>query len=138
MKRIATIFFSICFVFSLRPEDILVEVYSHRPETCESAECDVMIPQEEMKKSCVEEEPSCEIEFDDATDPCCCKNDPRWYLIAKPGYFYFTDSSMREFYGNGGFSFMGELGYQIWGPLYGWLEGSYFQKQGKAIGGNED
>ena len=61
----------------------------------------------------------------------------RWYLEFKPGYFYFTDADMREFFDNGGFSFRGETGCKLWGPLTVWVDGGYFQKKGEAIGGTE-
>lgn len=79
-----------------------------------------------------EEECSAEISFDQ--DPHC---DPEkgWYAEFKPGYFYFMDSDMRHFFGNGGFTFRGEAGYKFRIPLMIWVDGGYFWKEGKAIGG---
>jgi hypothetical protein len=65
--------------------------------------------------------------------PC----EKKWYFEIKPGYFYFTDADMREFFGNGGFTFRAETGCKIWGPLNVWVDGGYFQKDGRAIGGDE-
>lgn len=67
----------------------------------------------------------------------CCDLSPKWYLEGKVGYTYLTDASMRQFFDNGGISYRVELGYQAYKPLYVWLDGGYFQKEGKAIGGNE-
>lgn len=61
----------------------------------------------------------------------------KWYFQFSPGNLWFTDSSMREFYGDGGFTFRGEFGCQVWGPLTVWVDGGYFQKTGQAIGGFE-
>jgi hypothetical protein len=69
---------------------------------------------------------------DSKVDPC--EPDPRWYFELKPGYFYFQDSLMRQFYGSGGFTIRGETGYKMWGPFYVWLDGGYFQKEGESLG----
>ncbi|HSX11068.1 MAG TPA: hypothetical protein VLF94_05085 [Chlamydiales bacterium] len=63
---------------------------------------------------------------------------PRWYFELKPGYYYFTESSMREFYDTGGFTMRGEVGCRFWGPLIVWLDGGYFQKDGISIGGDHE
>ncbi|MGB7978134.1 MAG: hypothetical protein WCF19_03110 [Chlamydiales bacterium] len=64
-------------------------------------------------------------------------SDKRWFFTFKPGYFYLTDSDMRQFYNDGGFTFRAEAGCRFWGPLIVWVDGGYFQKEGKAIGGTE-
>lgn len=61
----------------------------------------------------------------------------RWYFTLNPGYLYFNDASMREFYNTGGFTIRGEAGCRVWGPLIVWMDGGYFEKEGIAIGGNE-
>lgn len=61
----------------------------------------------------------------------------RWYLEIKPGYCYFSDQDMRQFFGSGGFAIRGETGYKFCGPLIVWLDAGYFQTDGQAIGGNE-
>lgn len=66
-----------------------------------------------------------------------CLPEKRWYFEFKPGYYYFTDSQMRSFFDNGGFTMRVETGYQFWGPLMVWVDASYFQKSGSAIGGTE-
>jgi len=60
-----------------------------------------------------------------------------WFVEAKPGYYYLTDSLMRSTFDNGGFSIRGEVDYKFWKPLAVWLDGGYFQKTGKSIGGNK-
>lgn len=66
-----------------------------------------------------------------------CLPEKRWYFEFKPGYYYFTDSNMRTFFDNGGFTIRAETGYQFWGPLMVWVDAGYFQKSGSAIGGLE-
>lgn len=63
--------------------------------------------------------------------------DKRWYFEVKPGYFFFTDKDMRQFFDRGGFTFRIETGYKFWGPFMVWVDGGYFQKEGRAIGGTE-
>jgi hypothetical protein len=62
---------------------------------------------------------------------------PKWHFEVQPGYYLFTDADMRQFYDNGGFTIRGEFGYKFWGPLMVWIDGSYFQKDGHALGGTE-
>ncbi len=69
--------------------------------------------------------------------PCVVAEEKRWYFEIEPGYYYFTDSDMREFFDDGGFTFRAETGYRFWGPLTVWIDGGYFQKEGKSIGGGE-
>lgn len=66
-----------------------------------------------------------------------CTPRPNWYFEVKPGYYYFTDSSMRQFFNNGGFTIRGEAGYRLWGPFTLWFDGGYFHKDGHALGGYE-
>lgn len=66
-----------------------------------------------------------------------CEPDPRWYFELKPGYFFFTDASMRQFYNNGGFTIRGEAGCRVWGPLTVWMDGGYFSRDGKTLGGEK-
>lgn len=63
---------------------------------------------------------------------------PRWYFVAKPGFYYLTDPDMRTYFHNGGFTIRGEFGYRIWKPFYVWFDGGYFEKKGKPIGGSTD
>lgn len=79
----------------------------------------------------------CVSEFCFDIDPWC---DPekRWYFEIEPGYYYFTDSDMRKFFNDGGFTVRAETGYRFYGPFTVWIDGGYFQKSGSAIGGNED
>lgn len=71
---------------------------------------------------------------------CCPKGKPekRWYIEVKPGYYYFTDKSMRDFFDNGGWTVRAETGYRFWKPLTVWLDAGYFQKKGHALGGSQD
>lgn len=62
---------------------------------------------------------------------------PRWYFVAKPGYYYFTDKDMRQFF-DGGFTLRGEFGCRIWKPFYVWVDAGYLEKKGEPIGGNYD
>lgn len=64
----------------------------------------------------------------------CCEPMKRWYIEVKPGYYYFTDSSMREFFNKGGFTIRGETGYRFWKPFTVWLDAGYFEKKGHALG----
>jgi hypothetical protein len=87
-----------------------------------------------------EEQAATEIEVPEEEEPVVIESSepaPKWYFTFKPGYFYFTDTSMREFYNTGGFSMRGEAGCRVWGPLIVWMDGGYFQKDGVAIGGDE-
>jgi hypothetical protein len=59
-----------------------------------------------------------------------------WYVEAKPGFYYFTDRSVREILGTGTFSIKAEAGCQFYGPLAIWLDGGYFSKEGNAVGGS--
>lgn len=61
----------------------------------------------------------------------------RWYFQIDPGYYYFTDSQMRRFFDNGGFTFRLETGYRFWGPMIVWIDAGYFQKEGSSIGGSK-
>lgn len=92
------------------------------------AEEECVVPEE------MEEESDCEICFD--IDPYC---DPekRWYFEIEPGYYYLTDPDMRKFFDNGGFTIRAETGYRFYKFLIVWLDAGYFQKEGKAIGGQE-
>jgi hypothetical protein len=92
------------------------------------------ITEEPAEECCPEPEEICSA----APETICCEPDPRWYFTLKPGYYYFTDSTMREFFDNGGFTLRGEAGCRFWGPLAVWMDGSYFHKDGTAIGGTED
>ncbi len=83
----------------------------------------------ELESQNSQESVCCEAQIDP-----CCEPDPRWYFEVKPGYFYFTDHLMRQFYNNGGFSFRAETGYKMWGPFYVWLDGGYFQREGRSLG----
>lgn len=65
-------------------------------------------------------------------DPC-----QKWYFTFKPGYLYFTNSEMRRFFNDGGFSFRLESGCRVYKPLIVWLDMGYFQKEGAAIGGGQ-
>ncbi len=67
------------------------------------------------------------------------KQDPekKWYFTFKPGYYYFTDADMRQFFDDGGFTFRAETGCKVYGPLIVWVDAGYFQKTGRAIGGTE-
>jgi hypothetical protein len=67
----------------------------------------------------------------------CPPSKPNWYFEIKPGYYFLTDHSMRQFFDNGGFTLRGEAGYKLWGPLTLWFDGGYFQKNGYALGGTE-
>lgn len=71
---------------------------------------------------------------------CCPKVKPekRWYIEVKPGYYYFTDKTMRQFFDNGGWTARAEMGYRFWKPLAVWLDAGYFQKKGHALGGSQD
>jgi hypothetical protein len=69
-----------------------------------------------------------------ASTNCCSSSDIRWYFEVKPGFYYFTKQTMRQFYGDGGFTIRAELAYKAYGPLFAYLDGGYFQKDGKAIG----
>lgn len=60
-----------------------------------------------------------------------------WYFEVKPGYYYFTNSTMRQFFDNGGFTIRGEAGYKLWGPLDLWFDGSYFHKDGHTLESTE-
>jgi hypothetical protein len=64
-------------------------------------------------------------------------NEKKWYFELKPGYYYLTDSTLREIYNQGGFTCRVEAGYKVWGPLILWFDGGYFQKEGQALGGDE-
>lgn len=79
-------------------------------------------------------EPDASLEND---EPMACEPAPRWYFAVKPGYYCLTDSSMRTFFDNGGFTIRAEAGCRVWGPLIVWMDGGYFQKEGTAIGGDE-
>jgi hypothetical protein len=67
-----------------------------------------------------------------------CSSEKRWYFEFKPGYLFFTDQDMQNFYNKGGFTFRVEGGCKVWGPMIVWFDGGYFQKAGKAIGGGQD
>ena len=69
---------------------------------------------------------------EDICEPVC--DVKRWYFEFKPGYYYLTDKLMRQFFHNGGFTFRVETGYRFWKPFIVWLDGSYFQKKGTALG----
>lgn len=71
-------------------------------------------------------------EYDSYIDP-----EKKWYFEIKPGYYYFSDSDMRRFFDDGGFSFRAESGCKFWDPLMVWIDAGYFQKEGRAIGGDE-
>lgn len=66
-----------------------------------------------------------------------CRSEKRWYFEVQPGVFFFTDSEMRHFFGDHPFTCRGEFGYRLCGPLTIWVDGSYLQASGKAIGGHE-
>ncbi len=82
-----------------------------------------------------EEIDSKDLGFDSAP---CCDPEKKWYFEFKPGYFLFTDKDMQKFYDNGGFTFRFEGGCKVWGPMIVWFDAGYFQKSGKAIGGDHD
>lgn len=84
-----------------------------------------------------EESEIVELETQTDEEPVCCEPEPKWYLAFQPGYYYFTNHMMREFFNRGQFTGRVELGYKAWRPLHIWLDGGYFQKNGKAIGGDE-
>jgi outer membrane protein len=60
---------------------------------------------------------------------------PNWYFELRPGYFYFTDSEMHDYFGPGGFSFRAEAGANFWKSLIVWMDAGYFQKEGRSVGG---
>jgi hypothetical protein len=94
-----------------------------------------MMPLVCFAEETMDDEPSC-VEYCFEPD-VCCEPEKRWYFEVKPGYFYFTDKDMREFFDNGGFTGRIETGYKFWGPLMVWVDAGYFQKEGHAIGGSE-
>lgn len=59
----------------------------------------------------------------------------RWYFELQPGYFFFTNHTMRTHFDHGGFTGRGEIGYRFWKPLTVFVDGGYFQKHGQSIGG---
>ena len=65
------------------------------------------------------------------------KEENRWYFEVEPGYFYFTDKDMRDFFGDGTFTIRAETGYKFWKPLTVWIDAGYLQKDGSALGGTE-
>lgn len=101
-------------------------------ESEESLSSPTVLEQQEQKEPEQEEPPQVALE---QKEP---KQEQRWYLEAKPGYYYFTDKEMREFFDNGGFTIRGEAGYRFWKPLAIWLDVGYFQKEGHAMGGSEE
>lgn len=62
----------------------------------------------------------------------------KWYFELLPGYFRFSDSRMRQFFGSGGFTARGEAGCRFYNPFAVWIDGGYFWQSGKALGGNEE
>lgn len=78
--------------------------------------------------------PSNAIEFCFYKEP---EKEKLWYFEVMPAYYYFTDGEMRRFFGKGGFTMRGEVGCRFWGPFIVWVDGSYLQSDGQAIGGDE-
>ncbi|PIS03282.1 MAG: hypothetical protein COT85_00970 [Chlamydiae bacterium CG10_big_fil_rev_8_21_14_0_10_42_34] len=76
-------------------------------------------------------------EFEESEKKVVPQLEKKWSVAFKPGYFWFADSEMRQFFDNGGFTFRAEALCKLWGPLMLWMDGSYFQKEGQAIGGTE-
>lgn len=83
------------------------------------------------------------IEEEECTSEVCfdldtwCDPERKWYFEIEPGYFFFTDSDMRKFFSDGGFTIRAETGYKFYGPLIVWVDAGYFHKNGSAIGGTE-
>jgi hypothetical protein len=69
-------------------------------------------------------------------DPC--KSDKKWLVAFKPAYYYLTDSNMRRFFDDGGFTFRIETNYKFSKYFAIWLDGGYFQKEGNAFSGPYD
>lgn len=66
------------------------------------------------------------------------QDEKRWYIGVKPGYYFFTDKEMRQFFDNGSWIVRAETGYRFWGPLTVWIDASYLQTTGHGIGGGQD
>ncbi len=100
----------------------------------------VSVEKEVNPSDCILEE---ELEEEFSSDFCFdhdpyCDPEKKWYFILKPGYYYFSDKSMRKFFDDGGFTIRGEAGCKFWGPLIVWVDGGYFQKSGKALRSSDD
>ncbi len=105
----------------------------------EAPEMNTVEFQKEMTPCFIQEEPEeeCISEVCVNVDPWC---DPgkRWYFEIEPGYYYFTDSEMRRFFHNGGFTIRAETGYRFYRCVTVWIDAGYFRKSGSAIGGEEN
>ncbi len=89
------------------------------------------------EEECTESSPIADEPILPPSQPSLREPLPRWYFEVKPGYYWFADSSMTDFFGRGAFTIRAETGCRVWGPLTVWIDGSYLHKDGNAIGGPE-